>query len=476
MMRTLPLAIVLVITVLTIALLYPRASAEAAKPIDPASEQAACVEPAETFDGKTAEQWRAEGPEGLAELIEAMKPQIDQYRSEYFRLGSENNPEVAAKNDAIESNMQLLDQVAQQRDAYAAGLYWYTDLDEAIQEAQRTGKPILSLRMLGKLCEEYSCANSRFFRTVLYADASVGKMLREQFVVHWKSVRPVPVITIDMGDGRTIKRTITGNSAHYVLDPNGRVVDCLPGLYGPNTFKRLAEPLGEFAKGLTEIDDKLFAQHVGSWHTGQAERLDRAWIAYMRALDEQGKIPVKPQVNIQALNNADTKPVVMPDAFQAGRVAIAGKFRVEAPLLKALLPDAPTPQEAADDTALWEHVAKAYADESKLDEASIALMRKKTIPAEEAFKMTLSKTVVEDPLLRMVKNFEGGIAIETARNEHLLHRELHKWFAQAQAPLDLDKLNSRVYAKLFLTPEEDPWIGLVPADTYSALDHGGLLK
>ena len=31
-------------------------------------------------------------------------------------------------------------------------------------EAQRTNRPILSLRLLGNLTDDFSCANSRFFR------------------------------------------------------------------------------------------------------------------------------------------------------------------------------------------------------------------------------------------------------------------------------------------------------------------------
>jgi len=89
-----------------------------------------------------------------------------------------------------------------------------------------SGPAIAALRAkLGKLDEELSCANSRFFRTTLYANTEVAKYLREHFVLHWKSVRPVPKITIDFGDGRKLERTITGNSIHYVLDTEGRVVD-----------------------------------------------------------------------------------------------------------------------------------------------------------------------------------------------------------------------------------------------------------
>ena len=63
-------------------------------------------------------------------------------------------------------------------------------------------------------------------------------MLRDEFVLHWQSVRPVPKVTIDFGDGRKLERTLTGNSIHYVLDSDGRPIDALPGLYGPQAFLR----------------------------------------------------------------------------------------------------------------------------------------------------------------------------------------------------------------------------------------------
>ena len=71
--------------------------------------------------------------------------------------------------------------------------------------------------MLGKLTDEFSCANSRFFRTSLYSNKEISNYLRDNFVLHWQSVRPVPRVTIDFGDGRKLERTLTGNSAHYVL-------------------------------------------------------------------------------------------------------------------------------------------------------------------------------------------------------------------------------------------------------------------
>ncbi len=131
-----------------------------------------------------------------------------------------------------------LDAVCRQKDAHTSLLYWFTELPAATEEAQRTGKPILSLRLLGNLDEELSCANSRFFRKMVYPDPRVNAVLRERFVLHWQSVRPVPIITIDFGGGKKLTQTITGNSVHLVLDETGRPVDALPGLMRAEVFAR----------------------------------------------------------------------------------------------------------------------------------------------------------------------------------------------------------------------------------------------
>jgi hypothetical protein len=162
------------------------------------------------------DQLRAAGPAGLEALMAACSPYI---------VGHRNGISVFSGVDEKKTWPRItaaLDAVAAQRDAYSSGLYWYTDLRAAQAAARASGKPILSLRLLGNLSDEYSCANSRFFRTVLYANTEVSKHLREHFILHWQSVRPVPVITIDFGDGRIIRRTITGNSIHYVLTADGR--------------------------------------------------------------------------------------------------------------------------------------------------------------------------------------------------------------------------------------------------------------
>ena len=52
--------------------------------------------------------------------------------------------------------------------------------------------------------------------------------------------------------------------------------------------------------------------------------------------------------------------------------------------------------------------------------------------------------------------------LDTVRNEYLLHSRLYTWLMADPARHDLEKLNEKVYAKLFLTPNSDPWLGLFP--------------
>ena len=128
---------------------------------------------------------RNAGQNGLDELFEVYGKEIEGY-SKTGNAGNDWNRIAYA-----------LDNVAMQKDAYASKLFWFTDIDQALAASKRTGKPVLSLRLLGNLNEELSCANSRFFRAILYSNAEIAKTLRENYILHWKSVRPAPRITID---------------------------------------------------------------------------------------------------------------------------------------------------------------------------------------------------------------------------------------------------------------------------------------
>src|SRR5579859_4888003 len=214
---------------------------------------------------------RAKGPEGLEALLKAHASIIHKHETETRAIS------VEKEETDWKQVKTALDAVSGQCDAHASHLYWFTDFEKAKAAARASGKPILSLRLLGRLDEEYSCANSRFFRTTLYANAEVSKYLRDHFILHWQSVRPVPRITIDFGDGRKIERTITGNSIHYVLDANGEPVDALPGLYGPKAFLKGLAEAEVAARACAELAGDEKAEYLRQYHRECQAAISKEW-------------------------------------------------------------------------------------------------------------------------------------------------------------------------------------------------------
>lgn len=437
----------------------------AATPADLKELAVRATAPDETAAKQAIAQLRAAGPAGLAALIDANADRVGRHRR-----GEKSS---AADELAWPRVASAIDTVAAQKDAWASGLYWYTDLGAAERAARGSGKPILSLRLLGTLDSEYSCANSRFFRTVLYANADVSRQMSGHFILHWKSVRPVPKVTIDFGDGRIVQRTITGNSIHYVLDPDGRVIDGIPGLYGPKAFLRELTDAAAIAP-LARGGDSA-AQTLRQWHVAQNNRILSRWENDLRRL---GVLPTEES----SLTGPSGEQMIAQRAVPEERPAAAkalpaavGKSVVERPLVVALAPDAHVLQAAKDDET-WAKVAALHADDATLDAGSRALMATKNPTALQAGRVAASKLKVENPLVRVVQNFERSIADDTVRNEYTFHRQIHLWLADAKLPTDLDAFNDRVYAELFLTPRSDPWLGLLPPNTYSALPDDGLCQ
>src|SRR5438128_2305083 len=128
------------------------------------------------------------------------------------------------------------------------------------------------------------------------------------------------------------------------------------------------------------------------------------------------------------------------------------------------------------DAESWCKIASLHAADVRLDDRTAALIRAKNPTAVAAGRLARSKAIVEDPLLRIIRNLGRSIAEETVRNEYLLHARIHEWLTHSSAPTDVDQLNARVYAELFLTPDSDPWLGLVPRDTFTALENDGLVQ
>jgi len=163
---------------------------------------------------------------------------------------------------------------------------------------------------------------------------------------------------------------------------------------------------------------------------------------------------------------------------------------VEKPMLQRVMPQSrqeasPARENAASSKPLvermtpelWGKIAALHA--SRLDLNSRRLMLAKLKPenltAEE--RQTGGLVREDTPFARTLRNFERAIAEDIVRNEYLFHERLHEWLAPggryAALARDVEGFNTKVYAELFLTPDHDAWLGLVPDDTYTALENDG---
>lgn len=399
---------------------------------------------------------RDAGPAGLDALFEAHADEIARQLS-----GADS-----ARGAAWLRLAHALDRVSRQRDNFASRLFWHTDIEEAKRAARAEKKPILSLRLLGRLDEEFSCANSRFFRTALYANAEVSKLMRERFVLHWKSVRPAPRVTIDFGDGRRIETTVTGNSVHYVLDSEGWPVDALPGLYGPRAFARELARAESAARNAMRLAGAPRNEFLSLYHNARANEL----LARLRADAGRASVPLPPEAF--AVAPAVVPQGTTPTAVRAMPIAMT-KSGVESRIVRSVVYD-PAAFAAATDAGAWSRLAALYSDDARLDAASLALLRRHNpyVPTSDDAKSVPSP----EQLARVVRNFESRMALDTVRNEYLLRPRLLRWFLEGASRVPVEQLNARVYTELFLTPDSDPWLGLLPPDTYSGIEGDGVRR
>jgi hypothetical protein len=425
---------------------------------------------------RAVETLRNAGPDGLDALFEAHKPTL-----------AAGPGAAGAPNDRWQRVKAAIDAVGAQRDCDVSRLYWHTDLPTALAAAEKQRKPVLSLRLLGKLTDEFSCANSRFFRTALYANKQVSDYLRQHFVLHWQSVRPVPRVTIDFGDGRKLERTLTGNSIHYVLDADGRPCDALPGLYGPGAFLRELQAIEKQIAARTGQSEPARNLMALRYHQQRIQTIRAQWERDLQTLQVSIPTPARPGQPAQAaatVVNATNAGTATPVAGQGGaarfpRATAAGvlarpKGGAEFPILRALALHSIEALQAATTVDVWQQLGVLHADDAALDVASIGLIRRQNPGLDDAATAELPQQDdlpgEETQLAAMVRTFEAAMAADTVRNEFELRRTIHQWLTVGQPP-ELDALNDRVYAELFLTPRADPWLGLSSPETYTALEN-----
>lgn len=379
---------------------------------------------------------RAMGAPGLDALFVKYAAEIERFKT------------TGEGNDNWKRIANAIDTVAMQKDAYSSHMFWYTDLDEAKRVAVKHKKPILTLRLLGNLNEEFSCANSRLFRSVLYPNAEISKYLRENYILHWQSVRPAPRITIDFGDGRKIERTITGNSIHYVIDADGTIIDGLPGLYSPSAFlKNIRVAVDVFRA----VIGKAAPQKTAALLEYRKANFDRIKRERLIAIEKTGVEMTEIRTGTLAILAAPMAVAKMVVVDEYSILRVYDDFAKFEPSIKF------------DD---WEKLAKVYSPNLGIDANTVSMVRRQNA------KTGLTKAEF-DALFAKLDKF---IALDTTRNDFLFHTKVYEWLNQQRGVGNLETFNARVYAQLFQTPNSDKWLGLYSSDVYTALDGNGIVR
>lgn len=125
------------------------------------------------------------------------------------------------------------------------------------------------------------------------------------------------------------------------------------------------------------------------------------------------------------------------------------------------------------DDQRWEQVAQLHWEETTFDANVLRVMERKFPTAARAAELTMSKRMVENPMIDAMRNLDKSVGLDTVRNNYMLRSKILEFLGSGGQTLSLGALNSWVYDKIFLTPEQDPWLGLAPPDVFSAIDGNG---
>ncbi|MBA3498770.1 MAG: hypothetical protein H0T65_00235 [Deltaproteobacteria bacterium] len=376
--------------------------------------------------------------------------------------------DAMSPGDARESFAREIDKFAGQRYATTSRLYWHTTLEDAKAAAAAQHQPILHLRMLGRLDEDLSCANSRFFRTTLYANVETSKFLRDNFVLYWSSERAVPRVTIDFGDGRKLERTTTGNSAHYVMDERGNVLDVLPGLYAPVVFRSELQKSVKLAKAIQQLADSevlgaVLAFHETELRTSQTTFAGMAGTDYVR---RRGRLIGAAEIGTAAVERAQRSTY----AKMAVEVVDLQKIGIAAGKIDR------------GDVAQWATIGQKAWDIGLTPTNAPTRLRRADEPAPmllDAQSIALIEKMRDGNPLAMksgslLARLEQNILADSALNQFQLRPQI-RYQLMTRDSLDFATLNATIYATVFHTPKDDPWIGLLDQTDFTGLLADGVV-
>jgi hypothetical protein len=107
----------------------------------------------------------------------------------------------------------------------------------------------------------------------LFSRDRVADYVNANFEPVWESLRPVPIVRIDFGNGNVLTRTLHGNILTSVCTADGQVLDALPGIYAEDTYLDRLDQLRLLHRYALAAPAEARAARVQAYHRTQAELL-----------------------------------------------------------------------------------------------------------------------------------------------------------------------------------------------------------
>ena len=107
---------------------------------------------------------------------------------------------------------------------------------------------------------------------MLFSNDQIAAFVNVNFEPAWVSLRSVPIVRIDFGNGKVLTRTLHGNIATSVCTADGAVLDVLPGVYEPKTFTSQLRQFVLLHRWLGQ-DRKNDLSKIRQYHDAQAQAL-----------------------------------------------------------------------------------------------------------------------------------------------------------------------------------------------------------
>jgi hypothetical protein len=109
----------------------------------------------------------------------------------------------------------------------------------------------------------------------LFSRDDVATFINKNFEPVWQSVRPVPIVRIDFGNGTVLTRTLHGNIATYGCTAEGQVLDVVAGIYAPAAYLERLTQLRLLGNYVDQQGPARRAERLRSYHQGQLEALKK---------------------------------------------------------------------------------------------------------------------------------------------------------------------------------------------------------